>query len=90
MGHNPKGEYDSNGLKLDVTACRTHNCSCHPARLTCVRLLNRVHSEGVKGLANSTQGPKSGQTTMNRIPDTQISSLGQTALYTLPQGIDLT
>lgn len=27
-----------------------HNCFTHPAWLTCVRLLNKAHSEGVKGL----------------------------------------
>lgn len=30
--------------------CGEHNSSTHPAWLTCVRLLNKVQSEGVKGL----------------------------------------
>ena len=48
--------------------CTEHNCSPHPAWLTCVRLLNKVHSEGVKWLLKTPpKVPCLGEITMNSI-----------------------
>lgn len=72
-------ENDSIDLGLMLHCGEHNNRSTHPALLTSIRLLNKAHSEDVSSLLqNRTQGPRSGQITMNSImTDTQVNSSGQ-------------